>query len=314
VRGAGAERDAAGVTRCPGKSRVGAGYQKDGPIDERFERLESHPAGVPLSRALEVRPGIVNDDLREAIRAINHVHADGELPSIPLLMRSNLVDADGETADGLFRAETSPEGHIVARSIQIRHEADHRPLLAIHEIGHFLDIHGLPGTGFASADLEVAEVDQWRSAVARSRAVDALTMLTRSREPYLRRRAWRLITPEELWARSYAQFVAIRSGHGDRQRHRGIVQEVEMDHITTVDEIEQEIQIIMRTQHVDYEEAATIVGLRRGELLGDRDILFMRPLSDEQRRRLGLGRSIHEVVAEARAKRNRDSPPSTDRG
>ena len=81
-----------------------------------------------------------------------------------------------------------------------------------------------------------------------------------------------------------------------------------------MDEIEQEIQTIMRNQNVDREEAATIVGLRRGELLGDGDILFMRPLTGEQRRLLGLGRSIHEVIAEARARRIADSPPPPDRG
>jgi hypothetical protein len=81
-----------------------------------------------------------------------------------------------------------------------------------------------------------------------------------------------------------------------------------MDRMTTVDEIEQEIQAIMRDRSVDREEAATIVGLRRGELHGDGDLLFMRPLTDEQRHRLGLGRSIHEVVAEQRMRRGGDAP------
>jgi hypothetical protein len=84
-----------------------------------------------------------------------------------------------------------------------------------------------------------------------------------------------------------------------------------MDRMTTVDEIEQEIDTVMREQGVDRIEAQTIVGLRRGEFLSD-DILVLRPLSDKQRRWLGLGRSIHEVVAEARAKRNGDASPIPD--
>lgn len=79
-----------------------------------------------------------------------------------------------------------------------------------------------------------------------------------------------------------------------------------MDHLTTVDEIEQEIQAVRRTQHVEYEEAAAIVGLRRGELVGDGDILFMRPLTDELRRRFCIGRSIDEVIAADRAREDRE--------
>lgn len=72
--------------------------------------------------------------------------------------------------------------------------------------------------------------------------------------------------------------------------------------MTTADEIEQEVQATMRERAVDRDEAETIVAIRRGELLGDGDILFMQPLSDELRRRLRLGRSIHEVVAEDQAR------------
>ncbi len=85
-----------------------------------------------------------------------------------------------------------------------------------------------------------------------------------------------------------------------------------MDHVTTANEIDQEIETVMSERGVDRDEAATIVGLRRGELLGDGDILFMRPLTDEQRRRLGLGRSIHDVVAADRARQNGTKTTSFD--
>jgi hypothetical protein len=80
------------------------------------------------------------------------------------------------------------------------------------------------------------------------------------------------------------------------------------------DEIEEEIATVMREQGVDRIEAQTIVGTRRGELHGDNDILFIHPLTEEQRRWLGLGRSIHEVVAEESAQRNGDASPVPDRG
>jgi hypothetical protein len=140
------------------------------------------------------------------------VHGDGKLPPIPLLMRSSLADSAGAAADGQLRFEAVPDGSAVARSIQIRYGAPYRSFVALHEIGHFLDLHGLPGIGFASADLEVAALDDWRTVVAQSRAVELLTVLIRSRDAKTRQRARRLLTPEELWARSDAQFVALRSG------------------------------------------------------------------------------------------------------
>jgi hypothetical protein len=65
----------------------------------------------------------------------------------------------------------------------------------------------------------------------------------------------------------------------------------------------------MRDLGVDRDEAETIVGMRRGELLGDGDILFMRPLSNEQRHRLRIGRSIDDVLAAQRARQNGDVSP-----
>jgi hypothetical protein len=42
------------------------------------------PAGVSIGRAFPIRQGIVNDDLREAIQAIERTHGDGELPTVPI--------------------------------------------------------------------------------------------------------------------------------------------------------------------------------------------------------------------------------------
>jgi hypothetical protein len=83
-----------------------------------------------------------------------------------------------------------------------------------------------------------------------------------------------------------------------------------MDRIETTDEIELEIRAVMREQGVDRVEAETIVGMRRGELHGDRDILVLRALTPEQRRAIGLGRSIDEVLAEQLARQNSGASPT----
>jgi hypothetical protein len=78
-----------------------------------------------------------------------------------------------------------------------------------------------------------------------------------------------------------------------------------------MDEIEQEILAVIRERGVDRIEAETTVGMRRGELLGDNDILVLRRLTDEQKRRLGLGRTIQEVVAATQA-REESGPASSE--
>jgi hypothetical protein len=69
-----------------------------------------------------------------------------------------------------------------------------------------------------------------------------------------------------------------------------------MDRVVDLAQIEQEIEALVRDQGVDPAEAAAIVGLRHGELLGDGDLLCIHPLTEEQRRR--YGRTLHEVMAE----------------
>jgi hypothetical protein len=67
-----------------------------------------------------------------------------------------------------------------------------------------------------------------------------------------------------------------------------------MDDIKTTEDIEREIEATMRERGIDYGEAEIVVGLKYGEL--HNDLLYMRPLTDEQRRR--HKRTLLEVMAE----------------
>jgi hypothetical protein len=184
------------------------------------------PAGIPASRAIQILPGIANDDLREAVAAVGRVHGDGGLPSIPMSHRTRIVDDEGGLVDGLFSFDVSIDGLPAARSIQILGLAPHRSLVTVHEIGHFLDLHGLPGLGFASSDDGIFELDDWRRAIGRTSAIVTLREFVASGDAVMRDRAGRLLQADELWARSYTQFVATHSGHPslltglDAMRHR----------------------------------------------------------------------------------------------
>jgi hypothetical protein len=169
-----------------------------------------HPSGISLGRALTIPSGIANDDLREVVRAIDRVHGDGRLPTIEMSMVPGLVIAPGQPIDGVFLYAPDDRGRVRARSIRIRFEAPHRGLVALHELGHFLDGCGLPGIGFSS--VRHPSLSEWRQAMRRSRAWDELSQLAMNAQSDVMIRAASLLQPSELWARSYAQFVATRSG------------------------------------------------------------------------------------------------------
>src|SRR5215217_3492288 len=137
------------------------------------------PAGVPVGRALVVRPGIVNNDLRDAVAAIDRVHGDGDLPTIPILLVPHLLDDRGRTRDAVFvYHRLDPSQPFIASIIFVRSSAAHRPFVATHEIGHFLDLCGLPGSTFASS--EEPALAEWRKSVIESSAYRSLGTLTRS--------------------------------------------------------------------------------------------------------------------------------------
>jgi hypothetical protein len=130
------------------------------------------PSGVSVSRALLIRPGIANDDLRDAVSAINRVHGDGDLPPIPVSM-VGAHDLGG--SNGRFGFDLEPDGEISPRAISIAAAAALRQLALLHEVGHFLDAAGMPGAGFSSQ--RWAGLRDWRRAVTLSEAYKDLAGL-----------------------------------------------------------------------------------------------------------------------------------------
>ena len=178
------------------------------------------PAGIPVGRAFPIQQGILNDDLREAIRAIERTHGDGELPTVPIrtleLGRDSRLRRRGRTV-------LDPNSGLPV-VIQIVPNESHRAFTTLHEIGHVLDLCGLSDVGrFASSDAR--ELATWRETVARSLAVAELHRLSHLNSIDVvaddglvlsievdSQFATDLLLLDELWARSYAQYITIRSG------------------------------------------------------------------------------------------------------
>lgn len=160
------------------------------------------PLGTPVSRAMKPPTGSFGQTIRAALDAIDSVHGDGKLPMI-----SVGKDPGHRSTLGSFQRHRS-SGH--AEAIQVRPRGDHPHMTLIHEAGHFLDWSGIPthhGTFATHGDPRLAE---WHRAVRSSRAYANLQALRASFSADQRHVEY-LLTPHEVWARAYAQYIATRS-------------------------------------------------------------------------------------------------------
>jgi hypothetical protein len=162
---------------------------------------------VPIGRALDLPPRLFNEDLYQTVRAIDSVHGDGDLPGSPVLLRPELP------AFGRFVIRGG-----VPSEILINPNTAHRGFALLHEVGHFLDFAALGKLREFGSLTGASVLAHWRRA---AEASDGLRSLREAVTEFvsalpvdaveMRRRLERPLTPEEVWARSYAQYVATQS-------------------------------------------------------------------------------------------------------
>ena len=164
--------------------------------------MRPNPKAAPVRDALEIEPAAAKSQRAaalEAVRAIERVHGDGQLPTIPV----------HETNRNYYGSFVWDSKTGTAKRINLStHGADEWPALTMaHEVGHFLDHSGISGrpsanqSDWESATESTAEV---RAVMDAIRASGTYALLGNS-SPYFR-------DPCELWARAYAQHAAWRSG------------------------------------------------------------------------------------------------------
>lgn len=180
-----------------------------------LKRIFQRPRLAPVSKALTVEAGVLERQILNAIAAVDQVHTDGALPDLPVKAAS-LVDMYG-----YFQNTTGEKAvEIVVSSLN-----PHAELTVVHEIGHFLDFKGLDrSTLWASVNSPA--LAPWREAIKRSRAAQTLghfldpTLRTATvtlwdgsvvEYPVDKSYVGYLLKAEELWARSYSQFIATQS-------------------------------------------------------------------------------------------------------
>jgi hypothetical protein len=161
---------------------------------------------APVSHALELpkrTPG--SAPLYDTVAAIDRVHTDGRLKEIPVKARKLAAHKGGAYA---YYMSGAPDNI----TINTARTAQSQMLTLAHEIGHYLDHHGLGAVGrFASEAKDTPAWQAWRKAVQESWGYRHLTerpepmKLSRAHTRYL-------LSNREAWARSYSQWLALRSG------------------------------------------------------------------------------------------------------
>jgi hypothetical protein len=160
-------------------------------------------------------------DLREmvtrALGIIDRIHIVRSLPKIPI---HNSYNDTVPSAGGYVSREDE------SVSIDINTFKDFAPtamLTFIHEIGHFLDHAALGSPGVFATLAGDPLLNGWRRAVESTDAAQALrhrktagTVVIQTPDGPVevtvgRRHAEYLLAPDELWARSYAQYIAAKS-------------------------------------------------------------------------------------------------------
>ena len=195
------------------------------------------PAGVPVSLAADLRAtGKVKKAIEAALQAIDEVHGDGTLDPLPFLRGA------GKKELGLYKS--TPSG--VALNITVGANNPIQHLTTAHEVGHWLDDQAI-GVAIRSPRVTMAAhkdptkaaslqqaIDQYWNAVTATKTYKYLDGLWAPGKTvpvkipvygptgvvdkifnedidryYLRY----LTSREELWARTYAQYIATRSSN-----------------------------------------------------------------------------------------------------
>lgn len=170
------------------------------------------PSGIPVSSHFTEIDAPLKNIANRTFDAIDSVHSDGELDNIPI---KSDTSNDGEY--GAFYYKNNGE----AVKITISKDAPSPEMTLAHEIGHYLDLYALGEKGsiatkgnsimddFMTAANESAPV-KYINEILKQNSIkinDIYVPLSDSFIEFLKY----LISPEELFARSYAQFIAGRS-------------------------------------------------------------------------------------------------------
>lgn len=137
-------------------------------------------------------------DIARAIHAVDRVHKDGSLPSISI----QLITPAKIGLQGGFDP--------IANRITVASNALDLTSTCWHELGHALDEYGIARGTTPASSFDPA-LDGWRQAIIQSQRYAEWTAIRRlATNPSFQQHMIYATSASELWARSYAQYIATR--------------------------------------------------------------------------------------------------------
>jgi hypothetical protein len=167
------------------------------------------PPKALVSQAINIEAKPRGEAIRYAVGLIDAVHSDGKLPKIFASTDETLTDHgyyERQPDDSPWQIVLSPTGR-------------HPELTCLHEIGHFLD-HQALGRAGQWGSVSSRSLSGWRQAVEQTQAVQDLRSRKQGPLPvtlasgvslqvFVEQRVLDYaLRPAELFARSYAQYIA----------------------------------------------------------------------------------------------------------
>jgi len=157
---------------------------------------------------------------RESMDAIDSVHSFRKpLFDSPGYIKQNSVDIIG-------KKNIPTEGRYLWRKkeIHLYHDGNTKGFTTLHEIGHWIDHLGLPGKGFATQNQVYETLDGWRKVVHESKSYKALLAKRQSIVASGKSTKYvdYLLRDQELFARSYAQYITTQSNSASLKYELGL--------------------------------------------------------------------------------------------
>ncbi len=162
--------------------------------------LLTEPNGISLVSIISIPEDTDFNTVRRALDIVRYIHGDGNLPAISVQSFQDINPA-------ALEYDQNNDGTIRPRAILVNLELGYSEYDVIHEIGHLLDI-AIAQNQYASR-INHPLLKAWREAIENTKTVQQLHRL----EAYDvdQEELQYLLDPAELFARSYAQFIATAS-------------------------------------------------------------------------------------------------------
>ncbi len=155
-----------------------------------------------VSKAVGLPSHPLSRRLRRFLKTVDAIHTATNLKQVAVEMNPLVRGAvfNAYTATGPYTIQLNPNG-------------SHVELSLIHEVGHFLEWQAIPKSGFGQRSFKGDPLFAvWLQAVRESQNVNRLLDLrdAEAEESLVQKTANYLLDEQELWARSYSEYIAVK--------------------------------------------------------------------------------------------------------